>query len=216
MLIKDMKTEIETMPYYLTKRNKSFQQMIHDVRSKIRTTFSINNNVDEVRKISILIYKIMIIQTYHRLWTTYLKSGLGQLISAIDAPSLYSTTLPIWPKTIKDLLQLNNNTNANDIYFNFVNQKLHELNHQLKQYQTELNRQANNFHIYTLTIQKVIETYIEKHLQTFRMNIEHQIDLIYYDYHIRALKSEYFRSNPNEYQVGFFIESIFCFNLTSI
>ena len=143
----------------------------------------------------------MVIQTYHRLWTTYLTSGLGQLISASEASSLYSTTLPIWPKEIKTLLQLNNKTNTNDIYLNFVNEQLHELDYQLKQYQTELNRQANNFHGYTLTIQKIIETYIEKQLQTFRMKIEHQINLIYYDYHVHALKLEFFRYNPNQYQV---------------
>ena len=32
MLMKNMKMGIETIPNYLTKRNQSFQQMIHDVR----------------------------------------------------------------------------------------------------------------------------------------------------------------------------------------
>jgi len=36
------------------------------------------------------------------------------------------------------------------------------------------------------------------------MEIEHKIELIHHDYHIQALKFEYFRHKPNEYQVCFF------------
>jgi hypothetical protein len=46
----------------------------------IATTTDNNHKQEELRKIAILIYKITIIQIYHRLWTTYLKSAMGQLI----------------------------------------------------------------------------------------------------------------------------------------
>ena len=112
--------------------------------------------------------------------------------------------MPIWAKDIKNMLQLTNNTNKtneNKIYLKFVNKQLHALNHQLQECQTEFNIKATHFPDYTLTIQKIIETYVEGNLQSFRMKIEHQIELIHYDYHIRVLKLEYSRYNPNEYQV---------------
>ena len=44
---------------------------------------------------------------------------------------------------------------------------------------------------YSLIIQKMLETYIEQNLRSFRMHIEHQIELVYHDYHIQALQREY-------------------------
>jgi len=204
--MKDIQAEIEKIPNYLTKRNKSFQQIIHEVQSRITATANATDRLEELRKIAILLYKIMILQPYNILWTTYLRSGLGELIILSQQQQqqqqlLYSTNIPIWPKEIKTLLQLTNETNENEIYFNFVKKQLDELDHQLKQYQTELNIKANNFYGYTLTIQKILETYIEQNLQSFRMKIEHQIELIHYDYHIRALQLEIFRHKPNADQV---------------
>ena len=71
----------------------------------------------------------------------------------------------------------------------------------LKTYQNELNIKANNFPGYTLSIQQIIETYIEQNLDRLRMEVEHRVELVHYDYRIRALKLEYFRHQPNEYQV---------------
>jgi hypothetical protein len=102
------------------------------------------------------------------------------------------------------MLQLSNNidkTNENESCLKLVNDRLDESDHQLKQYQTELNMKVNNFPGYTLTIQTIIETYIEQNLHSLRMEMDHKIELIYYDYHIQALKLEYFRQNPNTFQV---------------
>jgi DNA-binding transcriptional MerR regulator len=199
-LINDLKLEIEKIPTYLTKRNASFKQIMHQALSTIAATATTdNNNIEELRKITIVIYKIMIIQTYHLLWTVYLKSGTGQLVSPSTKYPSHSTTVPIWPKAIKNITK----TNDNEVCLKFVKHHLHELDQQLKQFQTELNLKANHFRGYTLIIQKNIETYIEQNLQSLRTKIEHQIELIHYDYHIGALKLEYFRHKPNEYQVCF-------------
>ncbi|CAF5222673.1 unnamed protein product, partial [Rotaria magnacalcarata] len=75
------------------------------------------------------------------------------------------------------------------------------LQHQLKQYQQELNIKANNFQGYTISIQEKLMTYIEENLNSsLSKKIEHQVELIHYDYHIRALELEYFQHKPNEYQ----------------
>ncbi|CAF4696475.1 unnamed protein product, partial [Rotaria sp. Silwood2] len=83
---------------------------------------------------------------------------------------------------------------------NLVNIKLCELDNQLKQYQAELNKIRNGFYGYTLQHQHLIERYIEQNMSSLRMEIEHKIELIHYDYHIQALKLQYLRHNPNNYQ----------------
>jgi hypothetical protein len=208
---KDIQDEFEKIPDYLTKRNQSFRQMLHQAVSTITTSTSNKNtttHIESLRHIAILIYKIMFIEIYHALWTTYLKSGMGQLIIPSQAKqSSYSTTVPIWPKQIKILAQLTNGkktVDEHEFYLKFVQDYLHEFNQRSTQYQMELNLKAKNVQGYSLTIQKIIQTYIERNLQSFRMDMENQIELIHYDYHIRALKLEYLRHKPNAYQVCFF------------
>lgn len=92
----------------------------------------------------------------------------------------------------------------------FVNDHLLALDHHLKQYQTDLNMKANDFPGYSLTIQKMIETYIEQKIVGFRQTIEHQVKLLHYDYQIEALKQEYSRHNPNVYQVSLVEKEIRC------
>ncbi|CAF4553783.1 unnamed protein product, partial [Rotaria magnacalcarata] len=142
---------------------------------------------------------------YQYLCKTYFKSGTGQLIipSETKQKVSYSTTSPIWPKEIKTIVLSNkkDKTNGNEICLKFVNGHLYALQHQLKQYQQELNIKANNFQGYTISIQEKLMTYIELNLNSsLSKKIEHQVELIHYDYHIQALQLEYFQHKPNEYQ----------------
>ncbi|CAF1586319.1 unnamed protein product, partial [Adineta steineri] len=194
VLMKDMKIEIEKIPNFLTKHDNSFKQMLYQAQLLIKSTNTATAiDIKQLREIAIIIYKIMIIQTYHVLWTVYLKSGRGELI-------ISSETVPIWPKDIISFLKVNNTTNSHEIYLNFVNQHLHALDSQLNICKTELNTKVNNICGYSIMVQKIIETYIEKHIQSFRSKTEHQIELIHYDYHIRKLKLEYIQHNSNQYQ----------------
>ncbi|CAF1617975.1 unnamed protein product, partial [Rotaria magnacalcarata] len=205
-IMKEIRDQLEIIPNYLTKQNISFKELMHQILSSIiTTTEKLNNNMDELRKIAILIYKIMVIQAYQYLWKTYFKSGTGQLIipSETKQKLSYSTTLSIWPKEIKTIVLSNkkDKTNGNEICLKFVNDHLYALQHQLKQYQEELNIKANNFQGYTISIQERLITYIEQNLNSsLSKKIEHQVELIHYDYHIRALELEYFQHKPNEYQ----------------
>ncbi|CAF4536332.1 unnamed protein product [Rotaria socialis] len=211
-IMKEIKDQLEIIPNYLTKQNISFKELMHQTLSSIiTTTEKLNNNMDELRKIAILLYKIMVIQTYQYLWKTYLKSGTGQLIIPYETKQKlsYPTTLSIWPKEIKTIVLSNkkDKTNENEICLKFVNNQLNELQRQLKQYQQELNIKANNFQGYTISIQERLMTYIEPNLNSsLSKKIEHQVELIHYDYHIRALKLEYFQHKPNEYQKQLMIQ----------
>ena len=148
------------IPDYLTKGNKPFQQIMHQALSNINITMAMldddddasTSKLEELHKIAILIYQIMLIQTYQLLWATYLQSGMGQLIIPSETTLSYSTTLSIWPKEIKSIVLLSNNvdkTNENASCSKHVNDHFNELDHQLKQYRAELNTKANNFPGYT-------------------------------------------------------------------
>lgn len=202
-MIQNLQNEINKIPNYLTKRNEPFKEMMSKVLSTIGMVTT-NNHRKELRKMIMLIYKIMVTQNYHLLWSTYLKSGMGQLITPSEKSFNYSVVLPIWPKETKLLLQKSihfNQTNENEMHMTFVNNLINELNDQLKQYETDLNERKNRFSHYTFTIQEIIDKYLEQNLSGLRREIEHQVKLIYYDYHIEALKRAYEQHNPNQYQV---------------
>jgi hypothetical protein len=98
--------------------------------------------------------------------------------------------------------EIKDNENKHGIYQSFVRRQLFTLDTLLMKYQDQLNVTATLFHGYTLHIQQTIETYIEEHLRSFRMKIEHHIELIHYDYHIQALKLDYLRHHPTQFQVN--------------
>ena len=179
-MIKDIENKLKTIPDFLTKRNQSFQNMLHQALSTITIVPSASssnkidnqNNIKALRHIAILIYKITLIQMYQILWITYLKSGIGQLIVQSQEQSMYSTHIPIWPKHIKTLIQSTitttiNKTLGNEDCMTFVNHHIHQLDMQLKQYELQLKIQTTNFHGYTLTVQQTIETYIKQNIHLF-------------------------------------------------
>lgn len=211
-VMNDIKAQVETIPSYLGKENKLLLDFIHQISSSMPIVGQKSKNETEIRtkelrKMMILIHKIMMIQTFQFLWTIYLKSGTGQLIIASkdQQSSVYPMTVSLWPKELRTILPcvILQDINENEFYSNFVNHQLHELHSYLKQYQSELNIEANQFHGYTLTVQKRIETYLEQHLSSFRLAIEHQVELIHYDCQIRALKEAYLRQKPSDYHVCF-------------
>ncbi|CAF2088868.1 unnamed protein product [Rotaria magnacalcarata] len=124
----------------------------------------------------------MVIQTYQYLWKTYFKSGTGQFIipSETKQKLSYSATLSIWPKEIKTIVLSNkkDKTNGNEICLKFLNGQLNALQHQLKQYQQELNIKANNFQGYTISIQEKPMTYIEQNLSSSLKTSEQEYEFL--------------------------------------
>jgi hypothetical protein len=208
-MMKLLEKEMNKIPHYLTKKNESFKQLIDQalLTGKVPTS---NKNREATRNMALVIYRILFIQIYFDLWTTYLKSGLGQLFHQSEEQTTYPKNLQIWPKDVKQIIQQFVNLhegNENDICQRFIRNYLSNLDNQLKQYQIELNKRKDNFPSDTsLVIQKLIETYIKQNFSPIQMEIEHHTELIKYNYHIRALKFQYYQNNPNEYQVYFCLQ----------
>lgn len=145
-------------------------------------------------------------RTYQAVWATYQKSVDGQWMDSSVEQAIYATHLPILPKGIEHLLTLAklNGADEMEVGRRFAEDTLNELENLSKQYHMELHTRSNCFTNYTVTIQRMIETYIEQHLHCHRINIEHQIGLVYHDYHIQALQLEHERYRPNAAQVCLF------------
>ena len=153
----------------------------------------------------------MVIGIYQMLWTTYLKSGVGQLITLSNNEQqqvLYSTKIPIWPNDLIILLGISNSPphQQNEMCVHFVIGILNELNQKFKYYETAVNTSLTHyFPDHTILVKNRIELYIEKNLHGLRTKIEHQIELTHYDYHTKAIEVEYYRHHPTPYHVRLFL-----------
>ena len=75
--LKEIQIDLEKLPDYLIKRNKSFQQVLSQIISTISISKSEHKDkIEELRKITIVTYKMTVIQLYQQLWTHYLKAGV--------------------------------------------------------------------------------------------------------------------------------------------
>ncbi|CAF3084492.1 unnamed protein product [Rotaria sp. Silwood2] len=152
--INNIQNEINKTPHWLTKQNKSFQQIIDQALNIIPINAS-NPHRNELRKIAILIYKIKVIPMYQRLWTIYFKSSTGQLIQELKGQYMYQINLKFWPKEVKTILQstILNRTNEDQLCTQIVHDHLHYLDDQLKENQIEWNKTTNSFNSYTLKVE---------------------------------------------------------------
>ena len=205
-MMNDLRKQINQIPFYLTKKNESFKEFLHEVLSamKIATT---NRHADQLRKIVLLTYKMMFIEEHQRLWTTYLKSGQGQLLNSSEQQeSKYPVHFNIWSNelkaTVRKSMRMNTN-NEDEICTKFVQNYLNELKEQLQQYENGLIKSKKDFAEYTVAVNSMIKRYIEIPLLCIHREIDYQIELIYYDYHIQALKRVFEQQNPTKYQVDF-------------
>jgi hypothetical protein len=201
--------DIERVPVYLTKQNEAFQKRLREARQMIETPTKPDETKKEeqLRRITILIYKLMHIQQYRLLWAAYLKAGLGELARPSEKQVVaYAINVPIWPHEVKAMITSKDtaNTHANETIFNFVNGQLNALDQRLQQYQNKLNNSASHCQGYTPTIHRVMEAYVHQGVFLARMETEHKVQLVDLDYHIRALKLDYVRRNPNMFQVSSF------------
>ncbi|CAF4795182.1 unnamed protein product [Rotaria socialis] len=122
-------------------------------------------------------HRIKLIPIYLRLWKTYWKSGMGQF--NLDSKEQYSYPMnyKLWPEKIQSILSFIQikEENKQQMYIDFVYDYINELKQQLTTSQIEYEKMTKNFHGYTLSIEELLEDYLEKNLSSLRMHIEHKI-----------------------------------------
>ena len=182
-----VKDDIETIPNYLSKKNKSFEGVIYRVSL---SSSLLKNKMKELRRMAILMYKIMLIQIYHTLWSTYWKSGTG-IPKAKELPGI-----KVWPTEVKSLV-MNQIANEDEACLACVNHYLRHLDDRMEHYRDELNRINGQLCVDTQTI----ETFVERGLEARRLKMEHKVTLVHCDYNDRVLESEYLQQKPSKHQV---------------
>ena len=160
-----------------------------------------------VEQLTVLHYRMSIVDFHKRLWDTYLKSGTGQMEN-ID-PSQQNdgdATLYYWPPMISPLMRTNaaiQITSNHDGRTDSVKQYLAQLDHRTDQYRAQLDAIKTDMPSSSEELFHEIEHFVhEQTLLIVKIYFEAVISLMKYDYVDRLLQLQYGHQQPTEKQVA--------------
>jgi hypothetical protein len=106
----------ETIPNYFSRQNQAFEKKMQSIRP-------LTIQLEELREIGILIYKIMFVEIVKSLWIVYRKSATGDFPSMIILPNnrLDMKICPPQVQSYMKLFQFNQNTNEDNSCLTFIN-----------------------------------------------------------------------------------------------
>ncbi len=189
------------LPDYLSKENKCFEEAMNHISSS--SSSSSKTVIEDLRPMAVLIYHLFNINLEKNLWLTYVKAGTGKLnTNQIDNNSNIDPC--IWPIKVQSAMKksINNSSSSNNDNTNclaFATQYLSDLENKIKNYETQLNIEKKRLPEHL----QPIELFIQQKLQSFRLQIEHEIELVQYNYNDRMLELQYLQCNPTARQVSF-------------
>lgn len=146
---------------------------------------------------ALLIHELFMINLQKSLWTTYLRAGTGQLY--IDRTVTNDKINPqIWPIEVQQSMRKHSiKSTDHTTTLTYVTQYLDGLNKKMEQYQSKLNVKKVQLSVYL----KTIETFVRQTLESARLETEHHIALVQYNYQDRILELKYWQHNPSQKQV---------------
>ena len=176
-------------PDYLTPGNSAFEHMIQGTCSNSTNAITI----EELRPIAILIHQRTIIALEVAQWFTCLKSGTGILKEGLRGPQL-------WPTIVKVTMHNSSKhdisgdpvmtTISDEMCLIFVQEYLHRLEAQQKQYQIELEQLSHAIDGYQITLEPILQSWIQQRLQPLQAEYDYKIALIKYNYEDNRLEHE--------------------------
>ncbi|CAF1506721.1 unnamed protein product [Adineta ricciae] len=183
-------------PYYLSKKNPSFEQIIYHVLP--RTT-----HVENFRSIAVLFFKSLALELVRSLWIVYRQSGLGELETALDTKGIDAK---IWPKEILNLIQDYEpnikNKDLNHICLAFVNECLQQMTTKDQEYQHELRIWTTSLTDYTSTLDQMIKKFVDDGLRGLRLEVSCHIAMTHCYYQDEILKQQFLVHNPTDEQIA--------------
>lgn len=207
---KNLEEEIQTIPKYLTKSYKAFDELIHDVIRKSATLI----HIEYLRDLAFLLHQIESIKLNQLLWTIYLQSGTGEL--KLKRPMTgRNADLKIffWPDEVKQnmiacghIQATDSNPIDHESYIDYVNKVLENFQNQLLQYQSQIEQIKQKLNpTLTIEIEQMIVKFVQDYgISLLKIPIESLISTVEYDYKDRLLEYIFENENPNEFQIEIF------------
>ena len=207
--VNDNKTEflLDTIPYCLLSCSSTFRfaffcQLTHYVAPL---------NPLELEELTILSYKMSIINLHKQLWSTYLQSGTGQMKKSHPSrqPEEDGTTLYYWPAYLHSFTvarayskTMNDEPMDHDKHIESVQLYLSHLEEQFHDYLTQFDTIKNEMLYYTPALTYQIEQLIRKHaLSSVNIYFDAITTLLKHDYADRFMQLQYLQQKPTPEQV---------------
>ena len=175
----------ETIPTYLARGNTLFEEVLRQASTVIP------NETNALRRMALLMYHVESIALAHSLWTIYLKSGTGAI------PSDQFQCVRSWPPEVQSSA-VRKGDNKDEACQLYTETYLRRLEKKLKQCQLELNAVKARLH----TVTTLVQSYVLQGLQTQRLDTEHKMALVQFDYNDQALEIAFAQQQPSHRQVS--------------
>lgn len=191
--------DIDQVPDCLCRNSHSFEKLIAHIRPKTN-----KNDVEQLRHIVILMYRLLLLEKLQCLWRTYRKSGLGELL---DVPQhIQQAGMKIWPNEIRTRIknfQIDLSFADNHCQL-FVDHCLKELDNKNRDYSQQLRYQTTHLLDYTSSMEETFQNFVQQGFFSQSLDYDCQIELVQYHYIDAVLKQQYLNENPNENQVRWY------------
>ncbi|CAF2075353.1 unnamed protein product [Rotaria magnacalcarata] len=179
--LSQLSTTCHQLTEHLDMVNKDNEQMIPYYLSNESKSFeqilnhvSSKDSVEELRQMALLIYQVYIIHLEKSLWVTYLKAGTGKIqVNQVDNDNMINPQ--IWPVEVQQLHRKQSTYSTDNVTcLTYVTQ-----------------------HLYYF---QTIETFVQQGLESVRLQTEHQISIVQYNYNDCVLELQYLEHSPTSHQ----------------
>ena len=158
--------------------------------------------LEQCRSIAVLMYKLLCLEMIHSLWTTYRKSGRGELSTKFSMDGL--SDRKVWPQEVYSFLQLEQVKTIEDdqLCFNLVHHCLRQLEEKSEEYRRELRTSTSNLSVYTPELEQILEKFVQQELRSLHIEFNYQMALVHYSYMDELLQRYYLTQHPTDIQVN--------------
>ncbi|CAM4819703.1 unnamed protein product [Rotaria magnacalcarata] len=179
--LSQLSTTCHQVTEHLDMVNKDNEQMIPYYLSNESKSFeqilnhvSSKDSVEELRQMALLIYQVYIIHLEKSLWITYLKAGTGKIqVNQVDNDNMINPQ--ICPVEVQQLHRKQSTYSTDNVTcLTYVTQ-----------------------HLYYF---QTIETFVQQGLESVRLQTEHQISIVQYNYNDCVLELQYLEHSPTSHQ----------------
>ncbi|CAF2806208.1 unnamed protein product [Rotaria sp. Silwood2] len=212
--IQNLKPE-DQIPNYLTINHKAFVRMSECL---LKNAPSIT--MSDIQEMALFVHHIEANRLKKNITNIYLKSVTGTLIE--PELDLYDVDRRVWPMQVKSLMLSNQSmpvtsetttttTTTTTMPMNqpdqqtacekLINQRLEEINQEIKSYQEKLSTKKNSLVGFTLQMNETLQKFVQEYgINPLEMKYQLKEAIVKHDFELEILERKYSSEKPNEYQ----------------